>query len=64
MLLLVPRPTCRLCRAPALARLVAVEADAAGAEIFGAAGGEEVAEAEAVIGERDRAVRVAFAGRD
>src|SRR6195256_1319141 len=69
MLLSVPRPDVLVSAErppppPALARLVAVEADAAGPEIFAAAGGEEIAEAEAVIRKRDRAVRIAFAGRD
>src|SRR5262249_48811694 len=50
--------------APAVARLVALEADAAGPEVFGASGGDEIAEAEAVVGERDRTVGIAFAGGD
>ncbi len=58
--------SCRLLASAraAVARLVALEADAAGPEIFAAAGGDEIAKAEAVVGERDRAVGIAFAGGD
>src|SRR5262249_19640018 len=45
-----------------VARLVALEADAAGTEILAPAGRTEIAEAEAVIGESDRPVGIAFAG--
>ena len=48
----------------AVAALVTGETDAAGAEIFGGADAEEAAEAEPLVGERHRAIRVAVARRD
>ena len=47
-----------------VAGLVALVARPGRPEIFGARGAKEAAEAEAVIGKRDRAVGIAFAGRD
>src|SRR5581483_2919193 len=47
-----------------LTSLVAAKAGATRAKIFAARGAEKAAEAEPVVGKRDRAVRITFAGCD